>query len=763
MRKIITIIISAMFLFMVIPNTSLAESYTFTSSGTFTVPTGVSSLTAVVIGGGGAGAGGTNEGAGAGGGGGGYSVGSFSVSPGSVYSVIVGPGGVHGSAPHCEPGASSPGGAGGYSLIGPVVAYGGGGGQTAGAPGYGGYGTASYGYYGSYPPGGRWSSIGGAGGMSGSGGAGGAGGIDGTAMTCAGYIDESTCGYWTGGTPMVYPQPGSVWGGGGGGVWSPNAWQGSGYATCDYGPIYGANGAQGVVVVSWTYDAPTSSSSVSPNPVTYGGSTNITLSSTNAYYCHVYRINAAGSWIELQSGYFTSGTWNTGSLTDPGTHYAATYCYNPVWTGSGWTYRAFTVSVTPPAINNVTISNGVVVTNGVNQYTITSTATDTIGGGSAITDELALVNYQGPNAGTYRGYVGWSSVGFTFFGGSYKTTPIACSGGGSAAIYNGYGPEHINLISCSTSVSGNIRTVSYVVTFNTSFTSPINSNTLSGFAHNATTGLYSGWSPFSAFTITPTCSNGANNYPTCNTCSTPLGWNGSICTTCSNGGCTNGVCSNGANNPVSCNTCSTGFIWQSSTSSCIPSTPPTASITSPAVNITIYDDQEQQFTGTATDPDGTVVAYEWRTSNCSTGTIISSLASFVRSFTVGTYTIYFRAQDNDGAWSTNCPSRVIQVLEHNPVAGVCGSANGVPTQKKPTSNLCDTLGLPGPTVLPVGIDILPENNPALSWSWTCAGEYGGNDTFCGSNNSCGDGKCQASKGESPARCRADCKVKFFEF
>ena len=723
MRKIITIIISAMFLFMVIPNTSLAESYTFTSSGTFTVPTGVSSLTAVVVGGGGAGAGGTNEGAGAGGGGGGYSVGSFAVTGGSIYSVIVGSGGVHGSAPHCESGASSPGGAGGYSLIGPVVAYGGGGGQTGGAPGYGGYGTASYGYYGSYPPS-RWANSGGAGGASGSGGAGGAGGIDGTAPTCSGYIDESTCGYWTSGTPMVYPQPGSIWGGGGGGVWAPS-WWGSGYATCDYGPIYGANGAQGVVVVYWTYDAPTSSASVSPNPVTYGASTNITLSSTNAYYCHVYRINAAGSWIELQSGYFTSGTWNTGSLTDPGTHYGATYCYNSAWVGSGWSTTSFTVSVAPPSINNVTISDGVVVTNSVNQYIITSTATEATGG-SAITDELALVNYQGVNAGTYRGYVGWSSVGFTFFGGSYKTPPIACSGGGSATVYNGYGPEHINLISCSTSVSGTTRTVSYVVTFNPSFTSPINSNTISGFAHNATTGLYSGWSPFSAFTITPTCSNGANNYPTCNTCST-------------------------------------GFIWQSSISSCTPSTPPTASITSPAVNITIYDDQEQQFTGTATDPDGTVVAYEWRTSNCSTGTIISSLASFVRSFSIGTYTIYFRAQDNDGAWSTNCPSRTIQVLEHNPVAGVCGSANGVSSQKKPTSNLCDTLGLPGPTVLPVGIDTLPENNPALSWSWTCAGEYGGADTFCGSNSSCGDGKCQASKGESPARCRADCRVNFFEF
>ncbi|MFA6077604.1 MAG: hypothetical protein WC724_01145 [Candidatus Paceibacterota bacterium] len=844
------IFVLLLLIFLIVPSSSLAGgSQTFTSSGTFFVPSGVTALTVYVAGGGGAGAGGTNEGAGAGGGGGGYSSGTIAVSPGGAYGVTVGAGGYHGGAPHCEGGASSPGGDGGYSYIGGIIAYGGGGGQTGGAPGAGGWGNVAYGSYGSWPPS-RWASSGGAGGYSGAGGAGGAGGSTGTAGTCTYYYNcnetSCECGAWTGGTPAVNPQPGVYYGGGGGGVWSAAPFV---PATCDYSPTYAGNGAPGYVIIYWTVNPPTASASVSPNPVpynanpgftlsstnayycyllldwstylvagyttsgtyyagsftspgthsisaycynsewvgsgwsttnftvnnpptasvsvspisvSYGASTNVTLSSTNAYYCHVYRINSVGTWVELQSGYLTSGTWNTGGLTDPGTHYGATYCYNSSWVGSGWAYAAFTVSSAPPSINNVTISNGVVVTNAVNQYTITSTATDATGG-SAITDELALINYQGVNAGTYRGYLGWSSVGFTHFGGAYKTPPIACSGGGLGAIYNGYGPQYINLISCSTSVSGNTRTVSYVVTFNTNFTSPINSNTISGYATNSSTGLSSGWSPFSAFTITPTCSNGANNYPTCNTCSTPLGWNGSICTVCSNGGCTNGNCNNGANNPVSCSTCtSPGFIWQSSTSSCIPSTPPTASIISPAVNITIYDDQIQQFTGTATD-DGTVVAYEWRTSNCSTGTILSSLANFVRSFSVGTYTVYFRAQDNAGSWSTNCPSRTIQVIAHNQVAGVCGSANGVSSQKKPTSNLCNTLGLPGPTVLPVGIDTLPENNPALSWSWTCAGEYGGADTFCGSNSSCGDGKCQASKGESPARCRADCRVNFFEF
>ncbi len=206
---------------------------------------------------------------------------------------------------------------------------------------------------------------------------------------------------------------------------------------------------------------------------------------------------------------------------------------------------------------------------------------------------------------------------------------------------------------------------------------------------------------------------------------------------------------------------------------------PTATIISPATDITINSSQSQQFSGAATDADidGTIVAYEWRLDNCTSGTLISSLTSFVRSFVPGTYWIFFRGQDDSGAWSSPCRYRRLTVTTPDPIPGVCGSANGVPTQKKPTSNLCNTVGLPSPTVLPTDINILPENNPALSWTWTCAGEYNGSNASCSSvgtvcdsegvcrqlGTSCGDDKCQASKGENPSTCRADCKVKFFEF
>ena len=71
----------------------------FTSSGTFTVPTGVTSLSCVVVGGGGGSTGcsGAGQYSGAGGGGGGLAYGTFSVTPGSTVTVQVGAGGTAGT------------------------------------------------------------------------------------------------------------------------------------------------------------------------------------------------------------------------------------------------------------------------------------------------------------------------------------------------------------------------------------------------------------------------------------------------------------------------------------------------------------------------------------------------------------------------------------------------------------------------------------------------------------------------------------------
>ncbi|MCC5886871.1 MAG: DUF2341 domain-containing protein [Gammaproteobacteria bacterium] len=98
-------------------------------SGTFTPPSGVTSVRYLVVGGGGGGGGITNvNAAGAGGGGaGGYRAGnSLAVTPGDTLNVVVGAGGVPGV------GGVSNGGSGGNSQLGTLIAAGGGGGATLG-------------------------------------------------------------------------------------------------------------------------------------------------------------------------------------------------------------------------------------------------------------------------------------------------------------------------------------------------------------------------------------------------------------------------------------------------------------------------------------------------------------------------------------------------------------------------------------------------------------------------------------------------------
>lgn len=201
--------------------------------------------------------------------------------------------------------------------------------------------------------------------------------------------------------------------------------------------------------------------------------------------------------------------------------------------------------------------------------------------------------------------------------------------------------------------------------------------------------------------------------------------------------------------------------WNSSTppvygvtsSVSVTNSPPVASISSPAVDISVYTNQQVLFDGTATDANGTVVAYEWLTDNCSTGTLFSSAQTFSQTLSVGTYVIYFRAQDNQGAWSTSCPSRTITVSVPPAIDGACGSANGVSIGTRPTTNLCST----GPAST-----VLPATGPG-PWSWTCGGSYGGADANCAAPTSCGNSTCEPAKSENPSTCRSDCQMNFKEF
>lgn len=63
------------------------------------------------------------------------------------------------------------------------------------------------------------------------------------------------------------------------------------------------------------------------------------------------------------------------------------------------------------------------------------------------------------------------------------------------------------------------------------------------------------------------------------------------------------------------------------------------------------------FNGHGTDPDGTVVAYRWRSS---LDDDLSASASFdTSSLSEGAHTVYFKVQDNNGAWSEEVSSTVV--------------------------------------------------------------------------------------------------------
>ncbi len=116
----------------------------FTSSGTWTVPAGVYTMSIQAWGGGGGGGGSTSTQAGSGGGGGGYGYKQASVVPGQVLTITIGAGGGGGAS------GGSSGGSGGNTIVPGYINVSGGGGGSGGSlpvtsrpPGIGGSGVVT--------------------------------------------------------------------------------------------------------------------------------------------------------------------------------------------------------------------------------------------------------------------------------------------------------------------------------------------------------------------------------------------------------------------------------------------------------------------------------------------------------------------------------------------------------------------------------------------------------------------------------------------
>jgi len=208
--------------------------------------------------------------------------------------------------------------------------------------------------------------------------------------------------------------------------------------------------------------------------------------------------NDNGGWFISDppdiNGYFVTTTTDTVPVT-PGASYnwwihaMANGVYSPAAVSGTVVCNA----APPPTVDNVTISSPTIVPDNSTQYNIVVTGSDP-GGGSKISSEYALINFQGSNGdGTEakaRGYFTWSSTEPAW------SVPCTGNGGGNALLQGSYGSQYIySLDSCINTVSGNTRTTTFTVRFNSSFTAPTTNNDISGFVVN-TDGNSDGWDNF---------------------------------------------------------------------------------------------------------------------------------------------------------------------------------------------------------------------------------------------------------------------------
>lgn len=271
----------------------------------------------------------------------------------------------------------------------------------------------------------------------------------------------------------------------------------------NYTPISPANGATVSTTPTFTWST--------NNPFTYGGYSNVNI--CNRAACNNPDVIA-------QCGVTGSGTscTYTGTALNPGTQYWwLVYGYNQrssnpsdteYWAASPiWTFT--TASNSPPTTSSVEINGNPVVPN--TNYTITMTSNDPNGGNTIVSMNAGpnIINnsYSGLSP-DLAGYLGWTSLSRPPYWANDGDQWRNCSGGGHGVRntqFSGY--NKINLNNCSTSVSGNTRTVRFEVSFTSAFTGP-NPSYLWGWVADAfldgdpVTPSYYGWRRFGSFNVT---------------------------------------------------------------------------------------------------------------------------------------------------------------------------------------------------------------------------------------------------------------------
>jgi hypothetical protein len=97
--------------------------------------------------------------------------------------------------------------------------------------------------------------------------------------------------------------------------------------------------------------------------------------------------------------------------------------------------------------------------------------------------------------------------------------------------------------------------------------------------------------------------------------------------------------------------------------------PPTGSINSPSGNVIIFAGQSVFFSGSGTDPDGTVSAYSWSFPGGNPGASNEATPGNVTYSTPGIFTATLTVTDNAGLSDPNPKTRAIIVL---PCFLLCG-------------------------------------------------------------------------------------------
>jgi len=200
---------------------------------------------------------------------------------------------------------------------------------------------------------------------------------------------------------------------------------------------------------------------------------------------HFASIGTTESWMDSLSvvnnrtgaQLITNGGFETGSGSAPAPYWLWSNNTNYSFAGiATWEYPFFT-----PTISSLTINKSSINADNTDTMQITVTAYDA-NGFQEIESIRALINYQGGNAGQYRGYFSWGVDDLMAgYYGSIDTFGNATGGGCFGYDSDVYGGAYTTLVSCSTTFTEKQRTVVFTIKAQPTWTSPLTANDISGF------------------------------------------------------------------------------------------------------------------------------------------------------------------------------------------------------------------------------------------------------------------------------------------